>query len=72
MKATLEFDLPEDYDDFENATKGLDMSIIIDNALSNIRHILKHEDISEKEYDVLERVRDSILEDMNERGVKVL
>jgi len=48
------------------------MSIIIDNTLSNIRHILKHEDISEKEYDILERVRDSVIEDMNERGVKVL
>ena len=42
MKATLEFDLPEDRTEHICAVKGMDAILILDDLLNEIRAFLKH------------------------------
>jgi hypothetical protein len=43
MKATLEYNLPEDEMDMKYAMAGLDALLLIDDVLNEIRSYLKHE-----------------------------
>jgi hypothetical protein len=43
MKATLEFNLPEDEHDHKYALAGLDALLAIDDILSDLRSAYKHE-----------------------------
>ena len=70
MKAILEFNLPEDYSDFEYASKGLDAHLLIDTLLSEMRQIIKYEEHPDEVYNIVERLRDRIVEEMNERGIR--
>ena len=42
MKATLEFDLPEERTEHICAVKGMDTVLILDDLLNEIRSFLKH------------------------------
>jgi DNA-directed RNA polymerase subunit F len=69
MKATLEFNLPDDKIDFECASKGLDFSIFINDLLNEIRAALKYEsgEFAKCDPDTLEKVREWIFNEVRER-----
>lgn len=52
MKATIEFNLPEDQDEHAYALAGLDALIVIDDLLNEIRNKLKYGGGEFKEWDV--------------------
>lgn len=60
MKATLEFDLPDDKSLFEHATKGLDYYICLSDLDERIRVYLKHSD----NYDNAEEFLISLRQDL--------
>jgi hypothetical protein len=62
MKATLEFELPEDQHEHTYALAGTDALLAIDDLLNEIRSCLKHDcgELKGCDYDTLERVRDLV------------
>ena len=59
MKATLEFNLPEDDAEFYCATKGTDMLNALFEIEIELRRLWKYEDLNEEQFKMVERIRDS-------------
>jgi len=74
MKATLEFDLPEDRHDHEYALAGLDALLVIDDLLNEIRSAVKHNSGRLAQCDILslEVVREFLCGRMDERRLPEL
>ena len=66
MKAILEFDLPEDKEEFEVASKAMDWSILAWDIDQFIRNKIKYEQDREG---VLQLVRDRLNFNMEEKGL---
>lgn len=68
MKATIEFNLPEDKHEWDNAVQADAMSACLWYFEQELRSLLKYEKLSEEQYAMVERIRDSfhsILDDNN-------
>ena len=66
MKAILEFNLPEDNEEFEAATKAMDWSILAWDIDQFIRNKIKYEQDREE---VLQLVRNELNFQMEEKGL---
>lgn len=70
MKAILEFNLPEDNQEFKLATKGSDWKHVCWEMDQLLRKHLKYDDdLSEDEVKMLQYVRDEFWKFMNENNV---
>ena len=69
MKATLEFNLPEEYDEHMNALQGLTWQMVLMNVDNKLREISKYGDDGDKA-DWAQEIRDYLYEEMNERGLQ--
>jgi len=67
MKATLEFNLPEDNEEFEIASKAMDWAILAWDIDQFIRNKVKYEQDREG---VLQLVRNELNFQMDEKGLK--
>ena len=68
MKATLEFNLPEEGTDFRYAMSGHDMAMILTDLVIFLRSKIKHEISDPDQLNAYENVRDelnSLLDDRN-------
>ena len=68
MKVNLEFDLPTEKEDLDNALNGSKYKSVIRDIDNNIRLKLKHEELSDEEHIIYTEIRDKIsylLEDWN-------
>jgi len=73
MKATLEFNLPEDHIEFEMAVNGSKMHSVLwemDQWLRAQYKYMPDDDYSKDKYDTFEKCRDQLREIMFENGVK--
>ena len=73
MKATLEFNLPEDHIEFEMAVNGSKMHSVLwemDQWLRAQYKYMPDTDYSKDKYDTFEKCRDQLREIMFENGVK--
>jgi len=73
MKATLEFNLPEDHIEFEMATNGSKMHSVLwemDQWLRAQYKYMPDTEYSKDKYDTFEKCRDQLREIMFENGVK--
>jgi 3-methyladenine DNA glycosylase AlkC len=68
MKATLEFNLPEEHDEHRVAVQGMDWQMILFEVDQRLRDTVKHGD-SEQLADYAQTIRDYICEGMGERGL---
>jgi hypothetical protein len=71
MKATLEFNLPDDKEDYEMTVNASKYYLALWGIKQELRKQLKYAEISEKEYEIYEKVSDkfhSILEDNGING----
>lgn len=59
MKATLEFNLPEDDAEFYCATKGTNMLNALWEIQVELRKLYKYEELNEDEWKMVEKIRDS-------------
>jgi hypothetical protein len=68
MKATLEFNLPEEQDAFERAVKGSDALILVHSLLSEIRSFQKYDTgaFAKCDGDTLETIREWVWEHIND------
>lgn len=64
MKATLEFNLPEDQQDFELATKGLKFWSVLWELDQSLRSKTKYapDSLSQDKYDAYQEIRDELRE----------
>lgn len=70
MKAILEFNLPDDQEDFDMATKGLKWYMVAWEMDQYLRTRLKYEDtISDEQYEAVEKARERLRELMSEHSV---
>ena len=71
MKAILEFNLPEDEEEFNVAAKSMDWALLAWDIDQSIRSLLKYHHPTE-EYDTktLEHIKEEILNIMEERGLQ--
>ena len=68
MKATLEFNLPEEIEEFETANKAPSYKSTIDKMDEYLRVELKHGNYSDEEAIILERVRKEFFKIQNDRN----
>ena len=74
MKATLEFNLPEDNDDFKLATKGKDWWNVcweMDQWLRAQYKYMPDTEYSKDKYDAYYEAREKLFELMNQNGVSL-
>jgi hypothetical protein len=67
MKAILEFNLPEDKEEFDVASRGMDWALLAWDMDQFIRNKIKYEQDSDG---VLQLVRDKLNFRMEEKGLK--
>ena len=70
MKAILEFELPEDKENFNASAKGMDWAIVVWDLDQILRNKLKHGDLFPNTRVELEQVRDALTEMLIERGLQ--
>lgn len=66
MKAILEFNLPEDAEDYKLANSALHLSTIICELDNFLRSKLKYETLTEEQYKCYEAVREKLYELKND------
>lgn len=59
MKATIEFNLPEDDAEFYCATKGTAMLNVLWEIQQELRQLWKYEELTDEQFKMVERIRDS-------------
>lgn len=70
MKATLEFNLPDEQEDFDLCVKANKMHYALFEFDSHLRSILKYEDnLSEETYDKVQSIRDRLYDVCIENGI---
>lgn len=62
MKAMLEFNLPEEEEEFALAVDGAKYSAIVDEIKNMVRSIWKYEELDNKTYEVVDRIYESIFD----------
>ena len=67
MKAILEFNLPEDKEEFDAASKGMDWALLVWHIDQFIRNKIKYEQDRE---DILQLVRNELTFQMEEKGLQ--
>ena len=70
MKATLEYQLPEDQAEFDIALRGSDWHYLVWKIDQNARAQLKHGEPTQEQAEAYQHLRDMIREAMDERGLK--
>lgn len=70
MKATLEFNLPEDQDEFNFATRGSNYYIILWDIDQWLRSKMKYDDtLTDGQYEAYEKTREELRDMMTSRGI---
>ena len=69
MKAILEFELPEDKEQFDVAAKAMDWALLVWDLDQSIRSLLKYHP-EEYDHKALDHIRDEIHDMMEERGLQ--
>ena len=67
MKAILEFNLPDDQEDFDMAVKAGAAFAALDDFMKYLRSNLKHAELNDVRYAQLEKVREVFIHLINER-----
>lgn len=71
MKATLEFNLPEDQHEFDLAIQGSKMYSALWDISQELRRLWKYEELSEEEWKMVERIRDKFYEILGDNQINL-
>ena len=71
MKATLEFNLPEDQAEHYCAIKGADMLNVLWELKAELRGMLKYGELPDKQYEIVEKIQDFLLSSLNDNDVNL-
>jgi len=72
MKATLEFNIPEDNEEFNRAVKAADYYVCIFDLFQYLKREMKYnEQLSDIERSTFERIREEFNEILTENGIEI-
>lgn len=71
MKAILEFNLPDEDAEFYCATKGTAMLNALWDINQELRKLYKYEELNEDEWKIVEKIRDSFNEILNDNDINL-
>ena len=71
MKARLTFNLPEDKYEWENAMRADAMFCALWDLSQELRTLWKYEELSEEEWNMVERIRDKFYEILSEHNINL-
>lgn len=69
MKAILEFNLPEENHEFQNATQGAKMKSILWEMREYLRHRLKYDEYNYDQFEVLDACKDKLIDLLSEENI---
>jgi hypothetical protein len=71
MKAKLTFNLPEDQAEFDFAVQGGNMYSALHEISQELRTLWKYEELSEQEWNMVERIRDKFYDILDDHQIKL-
>lgn len=71
MKAKLEFNLPDDQNEFDMAVQGGNMYAALWDISQELRTLWKYEELSEEEWKMVERIRDKFYEILGDHQISL-
>jgi hypothetical protein len=71
MKAIIEFELPEDQEQFNFANKGFDYFCVLCEFDEFLRQKIKYSELQENEYTLLEDTREQLRQMLFDRGINL-
>ena len=71
MKATLEFNLPEEQAEHYCAIKGADMLNVLWELKAELRSMLKYGELPGEQYEIVEKIQDFLLGSLNDNDVNL-
>jgi hypothetical protein len=71
MKAIIEYNLPDDQFEFDNAVKSNKMWHALTEIKDELRRIYKYEDLKENEFEMVERIREKFFEILQENEINL-
>ena len=71
MKATLEFNLPEEQAEHYCAIKGADMLNVLWELRAELRSMLKYGDLPEQQYEIVDKIEDFLISSLNDNDVNL-
>ena len=71
MKATIEFNLPEDQAEHYCAIKGADMLNVLWELKTELRSMLKYGELPDKQYEIVEKIQGYLIQSLNDNDVNL-
>lgn len=71
MKAIIEYNLPDDQFEFDNAVKSNKMFFALTEIKDELRAIWKYEDLKENQFEMVERIREKFFEILQENEINL-
>ena len=71
MKATIEYNLPDDQFEFESAVKSMKMFFALTEIKDELRSIWKYEELKENQFEMVERIREKFFEILQENEINL-
>lgn len=71
MKAILEFNLPDDKHEWDNAINADNMYCVIWDIRQEIRRVWKYGELSEEQFTIVEQIYDKVNEIINENNINL-
>ena len=71
MKATIEYNLPDDQFEFDKAVKSMKMFFALTEIKDELRAIWKYEELKENQFEMVERIREKFFEILTENEINL-
>lgn len=71
MKATIEYNLPDDQFEFNCAVKSTKMYFALTEIKEELRAIWKYEELKENQFEMVERLREKFFEILTENEINL-
>jgi len=71
MKATLEFNLPEEQAEHYCAIKGADMLNVLWELKAELRSMLKYGELPDQQYEIVEKIQDFLMSSLDDNDVNL-
>ena len=71
MKATLEFNLPEDQAEHYCAIKGADMLNVLWELKAELRAMLKYGELPDTQYEIVEKIQDFLMSSLDDNDINL-
>jgi hypothetical protein len=71
MKATLEFNLPEDQAEHYCAIKGADMLNVLWELKAELRAMLKYGDLPDTQYEIVEKIQGFLISSLDDNDINL-